>query len=306
MLLLTGATGYLGSALAAALSARGERFRCLGRREVTCSGADWMSWDLSELELLSHDAFTDVSAVIHCAGVAHRMASEWEYDQINVKGTTLLAESAAMAGVRHFLFVSSLNVVPPFSADAAALPEALPEQDEPYARSKWLAESALKQICDQHDMALTVIRPALLFDHDLTANLATLERILRWCPCLLPERGHRSLLSRSDLVELILACVEGKAGAPVGQSVITATDGGCYSAQTISRLLGPWKTIEDASPLVLPIWLCKWAGRVLDWRRDLSPGSTWRALSSDHWCGATPEVVGWQSSQTLKTRRMEA
>ena len=66
---------------------------------MTCSGADWMPWDLSELELLSHDAFIDVSAVIHCAGVAHRVASEREYDQINVKGTALLAESAAMAGV---------------------------------------------------------------------------------------------------------------------------------------------------------------------------------------------------------------
>jgi UDP-glucose 4-epimerase len=263
---------------------------------------------LSELELLSHDAFTDVNAVIHCAGVAHRMASEREYDQINVKGTALLAESAAMAGVRHFLFVSSLNVVPPFCADAAASPEALPEQDEPYARSKWLAESALKQICDQHDMALTVIRPALLFDHELTANLATLERILRWCPCLLPERGHRSLLSRSDLVELILACVEGKAGAPVG-AVGDRCDrwSGATAPKPISRLLGPWKTIEDASPFSDANMVMQMGGPCAGLASGIcSPGSTWRALSSDHWCGAPPEVVGWQPSQTLKTRRMEA
>jgi nucleoside-diphosphate-sugar epimerase len=233
--------------------------------------------------------FTDVSAVVHCAGVAHRMASEWEYDQINVKGTALLAESAAMAGVRHFLFVSSLNVVPPFCADAAASPEALPEQDEPYARSKWLAESALKQICDQYDMALTVIRPALLFDQELTANLATLERILRWCPCLLPERGHRSLLSRSDLVELILACVEGKAGAPVGQSVIAATDGRVLQRPNLSR--DYWvrgRRSKMPARLVMPIWLCKWAGRVLDWRRDLFTGfNLARALvRSLVWCDA--------------------
>jgi nucleoside-diphosphate-sugar epimerase len=230
------------------------------------------------------------------------MASEQDYEQVNVKATQRLAESAAAAGVQHFIYISSLNVVTPLATDPCAPPQALPEHEEPYARSKWLAESALQQICHGHDMTLTVIRPALMFDRELTANLATLERVLRWWPFLLPEKGRRCLVSRPDVVALILACVEGKAGAPAGQPVVAATDGECYSAQAISRLLGSPKVTDIGSAFVMPVWLCQWACRLLDWRRDLPQGSTWRGLAAEYWCGAAREVFGWQPSLTLKTR----
>ena len=302
MLLLTGATGYLGSAVAAALSAGGARFRCLGRREVSVSGADWIPCDLSNVGAVSRDALTDVSVVIHCAGVAHRAASAQEYEQVNVNATESLARLAITAGVVQFIYVSSLNIVSAGSPDPAAPPEAVAQPEERYARSKWLAESALRKICEGHDMAFTVIRPALLFDEALTANLATLERVLAWWPFLLPEMGHRSLVARPDVVKLILACVEGTAGALAGQPVIAATDGGCYSAATISQLLAPGSRTKARGALVMPIWLYQLACRLFDLRRDVSQGSTWSALTAEHWCGAAPEVIGWRPTLTLKTR----
>lgn len=302
MLLLTGATGYLGSAVAAALSARGDQFRCLGRSQVSCAGAEWMPLDLSDIEALPSDAFSGVRVVVHCAGLAHRMASSLEYERINVKATSSLAKRAALAGVRHFVYLSSLNVVPPAAADPGAPPATFPEQDEPYARSKRQAEAALLKVCDDSGMALTVIRPALMFDKELTANLATLDRVLSWWPFLLPDAGCRCLVGRQDIVRLILACAESKAGAPVGQPVLVATDGGCYSARAISQLLRPRQIKRQVSAFGMPVWLCQWACRFLDWRRHLPSGSTWRALSAEHWCGAAGDIIGWRPMLTMQTR----
>ena len=302
MLLLTGATGYLGGAVAAALSTRGDQFRCLARSKVSFAGAEWMPFDLSEIDALPSDAFSGVRVVVHCAGLAHRMASALDYERINVKATATLAKRAASAGVKHFVYLSSLNVVPPASSDPGAFPDAFPEQDEPYARSKRLAEAALLQVCEGSGMALTVIRPALMFDKELTANLAMLDRVLSWWPFLLPDAGCRCLVSRQDIVRLILACAESKAGAPVGQPVLVATDGECYSARAISQLLGPQQVNRDGNAFVMPVWLCQWACRLLDWRRHLSRGSTWRALSAEHWCGPATDIIGWRPMLTLQTR----
>jgi UDP-glucose 4-epimerase len=302
LLLLTGATGYLGSAVAAALSASDQGFRYLGRREASVLGADWVPGDLSDIGAVAPDVFKDVSVVIHCAGLAHRAAPERDYDQVNVNASKTLAQLAKNAGVRHFIYLSSLNVVSAGSADPTASSEVISQPAEDYARSKWLAETALREICSNDDMALTVIRPALLFDKTLTANLATLERMLAWWPFLLPETGCRSLVGRPDVVKLILACAEGRAGAPVGQPVIAATDGECYTAQSISRLLAPGRAQKAGAGFAMPLWLCQSACRLLDLWRNASQGSTGSALTARHWCGATPQVIGWAPSLTLKTR----
>jgi nucleoside-diphosphate-sugar epimerase len=269
---------------------------------MTVSDSDSIFCDLSDTRALSQDAFKDVSVVIHCAGLAHRVAREQDYERVNVQASKALAQLAALSGVRHFVYVSSLNVVSARCADPTAPPETVSQPTELYARSKWLAESALREICHDNDMALTVIRPALLFDETLTGNLATLERVLGWWPFLLPETGCRSLVARPDVVKLILACGEGKAGAPVGQSVIAATDGGCYTARCISRLLAPGRTIKMGGGFSMPSWLYQSACRLLDLWRNVSQGSTGSALTAEHWCGAVPEVVGWQPSLTLKAR----
>jgi len=302
LLLLTGATGYLGSAVAAALSARDLRFRYLGRKEAPVFGADWVPFDLSDIGAVVPDVFKDVNVVIHCGGLAHRAAAEQDYEQVNVNASKALAQLAKNSGVRHFIYLSSLNVVSAGSADPTASPEAFSQPTEAYARSKWLAESALWQICRDDDMALTVIRPALMFDKTLTANLATLERVLGWWPFLLPETGCRSLVGRPDVVKLILACAGGKAGAPVGQSVIAATDGGCYSARSISRLLAPERSQRVGGRFSMPLWFYQSACCLLDLWQNTSQGSTVSALTARHWCGKLPEVIGWEPSLTLKTR----
>jgi len=88
----------------------------------------------------------------------------------------------------------------------------------------------------------------------------------------------------------------------VGQAVIAATDGECYTAQSISRLLAPGRVQKAGAGFAMPLWLYQSACRLLDLWRNASQGSTGSALTARHWCGPTPLVIGWAPSFTLKTR----
>jgi hypothetical protein len=152
----------------------------------------------------SEALFRDVSCVVHCGGLAHRLATRADYERANVQATSQLAEAAGRMGVPHFLFISSLNTVPIAAQLADSDASLYSEPNDGYAASKWQSEIALKAVCQRHEQALTIIRPALIYDKELTANLARLGQLMRWWPAALPAVGNRCLVSRPDLVELIV------------------------------------------------------------------------------------------------------
>ena len=300
MILLTGATGYVGAALRAALEQRGQPLRVLARAMDATnepSDVEWVQWDMGSGDHLPGGAFDGVSTVIHCAGLAHRHADEREYQRLNVEATSDLARRAVDAGVSHFIYVSSLNVVP-FDAPSARDPaHQYPEPKERYAASKWRAEQSLGQMFAGSLCQLTVLRPGLVYDVELTANLKTVKSVLRWWPWLLPSVGRRSMVAREDLVTLLVSCALGESGAPTGEEILSVTDGAVYDAERISRALS-----QGIKWGVMPQWLCRLAGRALDWRDGNEAGTHWRSLSADYWTGDAPAVTGWQSSVTLESR----
>jgi len=297
MILLTGATGYVGAALRAALEQRESPLRLAGRSAENQEESAWVHHDLSDKEAPSGTLLADVSCVIHCAGVAHRYAGESDFRRINVEGTVRLAKAAVAAGVPHFVYVSSMNVVPVDAQSAQETAQRYPEPSEAYAASKWQAEHALTGLFANTACLLTIIRPGLIYDAELTANLKTMERLLRWWPLLFPAIGRRSMLARADVVDLLISCARGTAGAPAGEGVIAATDGECYDAQRISRALS--MTTKRG---VMPRWLCRMGCRVLDRVRGYPAGASWQGLSSSHWYGPAPAISGWQPEQVLESR----
>jgi nucleoside-diphosphate-sugar epimerase len=163
-----------------------------------------------------------------------------------------LARRAVDAGVSHFIYVSSLNVVP-FDAPSARDPaHQYPEPKERYAASKWRAEQSLGQMFAGSHCQLTVLRPGLVYDVELTANLKTVKSVLRWWPWLLPSVGRRSMVARGDLVALLVSCALGESGAPTGEEILSATDGAVYDAERISRALS-----QGIKWGVMPQWLCR-------------------------------------------------
>ena len=300
MILLTGATGYVGAALRAALEQRGQPLRVLARATHATnemSHVEWVQWDMGSGDHLPGSAFDGVSAVIHCAGLAHRHAGERDYQRLNVEATSDLARRAVDAGVSHFIYVSSLHVVP-FDAPSAGDPaHQYPEPKERYAASKWRAEQSLRPMLAESHCQLTVLRPGIVYDAELTANLKTVKSVLRWWPWLLPSVGRRSMVAREDLVTLLVSCALGESGAPTGEEILSVTDGAVYDAERISRALS-----QGIKWGVMPQWLCRLAGRALDWRDGNEAGTHWRSLSADYWTGDAPAVTGWQPSVTLESR----
>ena len=297
MFLLTGATGYIGRAVRAVLEQQRLPVRLVTRSGSDADGSDGVHYDMSQPHAPPQGLFDNISCVIHCAGLAHRRASEAAYRAINIEAAGRLAEAAAASGVSHFIYLSSLNVVPAGTLSADEPADRLPQPSEPYAASKWQAEKALQQICAARQMALTIVRPGLVYDTELTANLATLERLTRWCPVSLPAVGARSMVSRRDLVRLLIACALNRSGAPAGQSVLIATDGECYDAARVTcGLSGRRRTIA------LPRFASRLGGHLLDWLRGDPRGSAWRGISEAHWCGVPPAVAGWQPKVKLESR----
>ena len=296
MLLLTGATGYLGRALCAALRTRGVKVRVAGRRAPEGWEHDWGFYDLDSPSMPSETLFRDVTCVVHCGGLAHRLATRTDYERANVHATSQLADAAGRMGVPHLLFISSLNTVPIAAQLADADASLYPEPTDGYAASKWQAEIELRAICQRHEQALTIIRPALIYDKELTANLARLCQLMRWWPATLPAVGNRCLVSRPDLVDLIIDRGVQSLPGTTPSTVLAVTDGQQYDAARISAALSAGRCWG-----MTPAWLCRWGGLASDWRGASEPGATWRALTQHYWSGAQPSIAGWQSKWTLES-----
>lgn len=216
--LITGASGFVGSAILAALSKRG-----IHSRPVFRSASSVIGFVGEGVIVPTLDGETDwskvlfgVDTVIHAAGRAHIMREEsldplLEYRRVNVQGSLNLARQSALAGVKRFLFISSIKVNggstqlgQPFVAEDAFSPE------DAYGISKAEAELGLRQICSDTGMEFTIIRPTLVYGPGVKGNFLYLFNwVARGWP--LPLGGviynRRSFVALDNLVDLILTCV---------------------------------------------------------------------------------------------------
>jgi len=199
--LVTGATGFLGKALCPLLTAHGMPVRPVGRGETGDIGpeTDWR-------RLLD-----GVETVIHLAARAHVMRDRAadpraEFQRINTAATAALARAAADAGVKRFVFISTVKVLGETSQHALTADDPAAPQD-PYAVSKWQAEQALAEFADA--FALVTLRPPLVYGPGVRGNfLALLRTIDRGGP--LPLGGvdnRRSLIYRGNLADAIRAAL---------------------------------------------------------------------------------------------------
>lgn len=212
-MLITGATGFVGRALVPALAADGYCVTAVARRtpdpgrfntgsEICWVGLGELNGDLDWREVVSGQEVT-----IHLAAEAHERAAGRSLESlrdVNVAATCELARQARSAGVRHFIYLSSIGVLGPFSVEP--LNEAAPlAPAEPYAQSKAEAESMLWALADGV-MPMTVIRSPLIYGPSAPGNFG---RLLTWArsgmalPLGAVTENQRSLLSRQNLVDFI-------------------------------------------------------------------------------------------------------
>ena len=298
MFFLTGASGYVGRAVQEMMAQRGHTLRVAARSPQVGQRADTVFYDMDQSDLPGMELLAGVSCVVHCAGLAHRRATPDKYQRINVEASVKLAALAADSGAKHFIFLSSLNVVPVNAIQPDLDAGSYNEPYEHYAASKWLAEQRLQETLAGTGCALTIVRPGLVYDVELVANLAFLHRLVRWCPVSLPDVGCRKMVARQDLATLIVSCAEGGSGSPAGQPVVVGADGQCYSAARVTNGIS-----GRVLAITIPAWLCRMTGRGIDSSRGFEAGATWRAISHSHWCGLVPAVKGWRADLTLESCR---
>lgn len=238
-ILVTGGSGFVGSALIKRLLSEHRDILAVGRSDVNLPVETVKVSSFSELGALGQ-RLGSIDVVVHCAARAHIMNDNTvdplaEYRKVNVDGSLNVARHALEAGVKRFLFVSSIKVngehTPPgrpFTEEAAPAPE------DPYGISKYEAERELQALCAETDMELVIIRPPLVYGPGVKGNFASMIRLMeKGLPLPLGAvRNKRSLVALDNLVDLIVTCVDSPAAA---NQVFLAADGQDISTTELLR-----------------------------------------------------------------------
>lgn len=210
MILVTGSNGFVGTHLCRALGERGMPFRAAVRQSRR--PGDVAVGDLTP-DTDWQAALFGCTAVIHLAARVHIMSDTEAdplraYRRVNVDASLNLARQAVEAGVRRFVFVSSVKVngegreSQPYTATEAPAPQ------DPYGQSKLEAETALLAFGAQSGLEVVIVRPPLVYGAGVKANFLSLVKLVRrgFPLPFASARGKRSMVNIDNLVDLLILC----------------------------------------------------------------------------------------------------
>lgn len=246
MILLTGATGFIGRAISAALLANGTSLvhAVRARHGQATPAAEGLRWvAVGDINALTdwQTPLVGVHTIVHCAARAHVLREQATdalaaFREVNVAGTLRLAQQAAEAGVQRFVFLSSIGV----NGNQTHVPfdeAAPPHPHDAYAVSKLEAEQALLALAAQTGMEVVIIRPPLVYGPGAPGNFASL---LRWVHRGLPlplgsVHNQRSFVALENLVSLVLLCADRERSQLAANQVFVVADGEDVSTSTLLR-----------------------------------------------------------------------
>jgi nucleoside-diphosphate-sugar epimerase len=306
LIAMTGSTGFIGRYLLRELTRRKYRVRVLLRRPTALSMefGSAVIGDLMRPQNMSA-ALAGADAVIHTAGLSPVMSGmpEDDYRALNTAATIALAQAAERAGIRRFIFMSSLRAQAGVTNKQVLTEDAPARPTDPYGRSKLAAELALAEL----GLDWVALRLALVYGPGATGNMARLMQLAR-SPYPLPLgglRARRSLLSLDNLVEAI-ACVLA-VPQPLARPLIVAEP----QPLTIPEMIAAMRRALGRRPALVsvPSQMLKFAflvsGRAALFERLSAPlvaDATallqlgWQpqtsAVGLQHWMGATGGVTG--------------
>lgn len=268
-ILMTGGTGFVGSAIMNCLMSRGT-FDVINitRGNATSLVPGAVAHMVSDIASYDRwpELFSGVGTVIHCAARVHVMDDRLsdplaEFRKVNVEGTLNLARQAATAGVRRFIFLSSIKVngegtAPGHSYEADDVPAPM----DPYGISKLEAEQGLRALAAEIGMEVVIIRPVLVYGPGVKANFLSM---MRWLNKGVPLPfgaiyNKRSLVALDNLVDLIVTCIDHPAAA---NQTFLVSDGEDLSTTELLRRMGV-ALGKPARLLPVPSWLLE-AGAAL-------------------------------------------
>jgi nucleoside-diphosphate-sugar epimerase len=243
--LVTGTTGFVGGALMQRLALEKQILAIAGLRDSARYIYSCEQRILGDLSLgrSGVQLFCGVDVIIHCAARAHIMKDEVadplaEYRKVNVDGTLNLAIQAASAGVRRFIFISSIKVNGESSLSGKPFVASdVPAPQDAYGLSKLEAEQGLLALAKETGMEVVIIRPPLVYGPGVKGNFASMIKLVeRGLPLPLGAiHNLRSLVGIDNLVDLIIRCIDHPAAA---NRVFLAGDGEDVSTTELLRAVG--------------------------------------------------------------------
>lgn len=294
--LVTGANGFIGQALCSVLASQGYSVRGAVRKKSADDQA--AATDLRVMgEIDEHTewapALSGVDSVVHLAARVHLMRDTAadplaEFRRVNVALTLNLARQAAKAGVRRFVFVSSVKVNgettvvgQPFTADDP------PRPIDAYGISKFEAEQALIQLAEETGLEVVIVRPVLVYGPGVKANFHEMMHwVLKGVPLPLGALDNqRSFAAVDNVVDLIAVCLRHPQAA---NQVFLVSDGEDLAVSGLLRrtaaALG-----KPARLLPVPVFLLRLAGRLSG--REQVIQRLCDTLQVD--IGKTQRLLGW-------------
>ena len=211
--------------------------------------------------------FEGVSCIVHCAARVHIMSDQLlnpleAYREVNTNGTLNLARQAIAAGVRRFVFISSIKVNgeatnTSFDSCSPRLPA------DYYAQSKSEAEEALMALSDATGLEVVIIRPPLVYGAGVKANFASLMGLVyKGYPlpfgCI--NSNYRSLVSVNNLVDLIITCIDHPKAA--NEVFLVSDDRDISTANMVRQMSKAFG--KSCYLLPVPVWCYRLFGKVFD------------------------------------------
>lgn len=266
-ILITGATGFVGRQLVTELLVQKFSVFAIVRDEgavVPIGATKIIKGDLTTIKDWL-PVLQNIDIVIHLAGRAHIVDDSVadplaEFRKVNTKASLKLAKQAAEAGVKRFVFISSVKVNgeitcldKPFKPDDHFVP------DDPYGLSKYEAEQGVMALAKETDMEVVIIRPPLVYGSGVRANFASM---IRWVDKGVPLpfgaiHNKRSLVALDNLVSFIICCMKHPKAA---NEIFLISDGEDVSTtqllKKVADALGK-KTMLVPIPVELMRWVAK-------------------------------------------------
>lgn len=300
--LLTGANGFVGSKVASKLARAEQHVLVAAVRRSRKIGSCEYKQIVAELDGFFDwaDAITGIEVVVHAAARAHVMRDETadplaEYRRVNVAGTLNLAKQAAAAGVKRFVFISSIKV----NGEATVSERVFFTSDEPapedaYGLSKLEAEHGLMQLAAETGMEVVIIRPPLVYGSGVKGNFASMIKLVeKGLPLPFGAiHNKRSLVGIDNLVDLIIRCIDHPAAA---NQVFLAGDGEDLSTTELLRGVG--KAMGKPARLIpVPAGLLQFGATVLG--RKAMAQRLLGSLQVD--ISKTCELLDWKPPYTVE------
>lgn len=266
--LVTGANGFVGQALMRRLTVAG--YVVTGVSRSSGQGATLGTYGVRNYEDVV-PLMAGHASLVHLAARVHVMNNSAQdplaaFRAANVILAENLARQAAAAGVRRFVFISSVKV----NGESTLLGRPFTEQDvaspqDAYGISKMEAEQGLRQIAAQTGMELVIVRPPLVYGPGVRANFAALMRaVVRGVPLPLGSiDNRRSLVALDNLLDFIETCIRHPAAAH--QSFLVSDGEDLSTPELIRRMASA--VGQPARLLPVPLWVLR-AGALVMGKQD--------------------------------------